>query len=354
MTRFIRHHRTTRRWLVSVVTAGAVIVSMVAIYAQADQFQLFVVASDANGAPVNDLKVEDVSMAESGMPGKVLTVERANLPIKLTIVVDNGPDSDRLLEYYRTGLTALADALPPDLEVTLYTSAPAPRLQVKPSVDRMELKRAFTRIGRDGEDPRFSDSIVEYSQRLEKEAKELKVPYMPALILLSTIAGDPTSYQLGDIEKAIALIQQRGGKSFVAVSTSKLNDNEARTNLTIGRQGTIGAKLAKKHSRRLPGAARPEGAGHGAAGMGQADSCVPHQADHSVPARAAAARGGSGASQHQEPRPANHQTRRQAISRERGRPLLTIDLGTPSTSRCPDRLGCVPGTAETSPGWTGL
>ena len=83
MTRFIRHHRTTRRWLVSVVTAGAVIVSMVAIRAQADQFQLFVVASDANGAPVNDLKVEDVSMAESGMPGKVLTVERANLPIKL-------------------------------------------------------------------------------------------------------------------------------------------------------------------------------------------------------------------------------------------------------------------------------
>lgn len=245
MTRFIRHHRTTRRWLVSVVAAGAVIVSMVAIRAQADQFQLFVVASDANGAPVSDLKVEDVSMAESGMPGKVITVERANLPIKLTIVVDNGPDSDRLLEHYRTGLTALADALPPDLEVSLYTNAPAPRLQVKPSVDRMELKRAFTRLGRDGEDPRFSDSIVEYSQRLDKEAKELKVPYMPALIVLSTIAGDPSSYQLGDIEKAIAVIQQRGGKGFVAVSTSKLNDNTARNDLTIGRQGTIGAKLAK-------------------------------------------------------------------------------------------------------------
>ena len=246
MTGPIRHHRKARRWHIPVIAASVALVSIFAVHAQGDQFTLFIAPVDANGMPVTDLKIEDVTMAESGMPGKVVTVERFNLPIKVTILIDNGPDSERLLEHYRTGLTAFADALPADLETALYTTSPAPRLLAKPSVDRGDLKKAFSRIGIDSEGARFTDAIVEYTQRIEKDVKDKKLNYSPVLVVVSAIAGDPTSYQLSDVEKGIVTLRGAGGRALVAMTTSKLNDSTARQDLTIGRQGTIGAKLAKE------------------------------------------------------------------------------------------------------------
>jgi hypothetical protein len=231
---------------VSIAAVGvAVILTVLGVRAQDNQFQLFVSATDASGMPVTDLKAEDIAIAEGGMPCKVVTFERFNLPIKLTIILDNGPDSDRLLEHYRTGLSSLADVLPPDMEVTVYTTPGQPRQLVRPTTDRGELKKAFARIGRDTDDPRFSDALVEYSQRLEKEIKEKKLTYQPGLILLATIASDPTTHQRGVVEKAMATIAQTTRVAAV-VSTSKVNDNQAIQDLTLGRQGVISAEMAKR------------------------------------------------------------------------------------------------------------
>ena len=246
MTGSIRHHRKARRWLVSVIAASAALVSIFAVHAQDNQFQLFVTPVDASGMPVTDLKVEDLSFNESGMPGKVVTVERFNLPIRVTLFIDNGPDSERVLEHYRTGLTALADALPADMEAAFYTTAPAPRLMVKSMTDRGELKKAFARIGKDDEGARFTDSLVEYAQRLEKDAKEKKLTYLPALIMVSAIANDPTNYQRPELERAMGIIQRAGTRVMVATTTSKLNDATARQDLTIGRQGSVGSLLVKQ------------------------------------------------------------------------------------------------------------
>jgi hypothetical protein len=231
---------------VSVAAVGvAVILTVLGVRAQDNQFQLFVTATDASGMPVTDLKAEDLAIAEGGMPCKIVTFERFNLPIKLTIIVDNGPDSDRLLEHYRSGLTSLVDVLPPDMEVTVFTTPGQPRQLVRPTTDKGELKKAFARLGRDTDEPRFTDALVEYSQRLEKDVKEKKLIYQPGLMLLATIASDPTTYQRGDQEKAMATIAQRGARVNTVVSTSRLNDNQAIQDLTFGRQGVMGSLLAK-------------------------------------------------------------------------------------------------------------
>jgi hypothetical protein len=226
---------------------AALVVALVAttgIQAQ-DQFQLVILATDQSGMPVTDLKPEEFTMAENGMPGKVVLLEHLR-PVRLTLIVDNGPDSDRLLDSYRTGLATIVDALPPEVEVGLITTAGQAREQVKPTADRGVLKKAFARLGKDSDDARFTDAIVEFTQRLQKDIKEKKLTYVPMLLLVSAIGGDPTSYPLTEVETSIVAIANAGGRANVVVTTSKLNDATARQDLSIGRQGQIGAKLAKQ------------------------------------------------------------------------------------------------------------
>ena len=70
------------------------------------------------------------------MRQQVVKVEPLAIPMKLTIAVDNGLDSADVLAHYRSGLTGLVKALPPDVEITLITTAPQPRTVVRPTTDR--------------------------------------------------------------------------------------------------------------------------------------------------------------------------------------------------------------------------
>jgi hypothetical protein len=141
MERSFRHHGTvTRRLVYGAVAAVVVSAWTLGIQAQGNQFELYIAATDATGKPVTDLKPEDMTMSESGMPGKIVSVERFNLPIRVTVIVDNGPDSERLLELYRNALDGLVDVLPADVETALYTSAPQPRALVRMTAERGELK----------------------------------------------------------------------------------------------------------------------------------------------------------------------------------------------------------------------
>ena len=149
--RSIRHHGRPVRlasWGLGVFVAAAL--SSLAVLAQDNRFTVFIAVTDAaGGKPVLDLKPEDISFSESGMPGKVAMLERYNLPVQLTLYVDNGPDSERAVEFYRTGLTSMVDAMPADLQMSVWTIAPQPRQVVKLTADRGEIKKAFGRLGRD-------------------------------------------------------------------------------------------------------------------------------------------------------------------------------------------------------------
>src|SRR5918993_4634777 len=129
MLRSVKSGRTRTIW-----SLGVALAALTAGVVQAQgPITLYVSAVDASGASVDDIKPEEISYKEGGNAGKIVSVEKFSLPVKLTIAVDNGPDSPNALSHYRSGLTELINQLPPDMEVTLITMAPQPRMVVKPT-----------------------------------------------------------------------------------------------------------------------------------------------------------------------------------------------------------------------------
>jgi hypothetical protein len=235
-----------RPGLARVILAIILIASGV-IYAQQvppNQLLVFISAIDANGAPLTDLKPEEVAMTENGVAGKVASLDRYNLPIKLTIAVDNGQESTTALAAMRTGLTGMVEALPADVEVTLITMAPQPSMFVKPTTDRAQLTRGISRFGvESSEAPRFSDMLVEYAERLDKDFKDKKLTYFPMLVIVSTSAPENSSVQRDTIEKGMKTLLSRGARISVAMVSTKPTDAESVANLKTGRQALIATPL---------------------------------------------------------------------------------------------------------------
>ena len=248
MARSVWHHQKPLAWLSALVVVTFVVSA--GTYAQTQlqpsQLQVFISAVDAAGAPVTDLKPEEIAMTENGAPGKVVTLERHNLPVKLTITVDNGRDSVTALAALRTGLTSLVEALPPDLEVTLITTAPQPSMVVRPTTDRAQILRGISRFGVEpDESARFTDALVEYAERLEKDFKDNKLNYAPLLVMVSTSAPEASSIQRDTIEKALKTLLTRGARVSLAMTTTKPTNADSVDALKNGRQALIATPIIK-------------------------------------------------------------------------------------------------------------
>jgi hypothetical protein len=185
-------------------------------------FQFYISATNADGMPVKDLRPDDVIMAENGVRQTVAKVEPVSVPMKLTIAVDNGLESSDAIAHYRTGLKGLVDALPPDVEITLITTSPQPRMVVKPTTDRAQLLRGLNGFAPESARPRWSDAVVEFSQRLQKEAKDKKAaPYLPILVMVSTISLETRSYEPDDIQKAVQYLITRKAKVNAVLASTR-------------------------------------------------------------------------------------------------------------------------------------
>ena len=207
----------------SSLTAAIVVAVSVWLSAQTPQvFQFVVSATNVDGTPVSDLSPDDIVMSEDGVRQKVAKVEPVAIPIKLTIAVDNGLESSDAIAHYRVGLKGLVEALPPDVEVTLITTSPQPRTVVKPTTDRVQILRGINGFAPESSRPRFSDAVVEFSQRLQKEAKEKKItPYLPILVMVSTVAIETRSYEPDDIEKAVRYLATRHAKVNAVLASTR-------------------------------------------------------------------------------------------------------------------------------------
>ena len=205
-----------------VLTAALVAAVGVSLSAQPQVFQFVVSATNTDGVPVSDLKTDDIVMSEGGERQKVTKVEPVAIPIKLTIAVDNGLESADAIAHYRTGLAGLVQALAPDVEVTLITTAPQPRTVVKPTTDREQILKGINGFAPESARPRFSDAVVEYSQRLQKEAKDKKVaPYLPVMVMVSTAAIETRSYQPDEIQKAVQYLMTRKAKVNAIIASTR-------------------------------------------------------------------------------------------------------------------------------------
>ena len=238
--------------LVGSLAVAAAAFAPVLLTAQGQQFQFVISAVDANGNPVTDLKPEEVVMTEAGMPAKVVKVEPFKVPVKLTVTIDNGSNTNEALAHYRTGLTGMIETLPPDVEVTMITTAPQPRTIVKPTTDRAEITRGVSRFAPDEERPRFTDALVEWSKRLEKDYKDRKViDFIPVIVMISTTNSEQADYELKEIEKAMSFIVGRKARVFVTIFSPIRNDVGSVADLNTNRQALIAIPLVKATNGRF-------------------------------------------------------------------------------------------------------
>ena len=237
-----------KRIACAAAVAGLTVVLPAPLLAQApaQMFQFVVSASDASGAPVADLKVEDVVMSENGQPAQILKVEPFSLPLKVTMAIDNGPDSREAIGHYRNGLKGFVEAFPTDVEMTVITTAPQPRMVVRPTTDRAQILRGINGFGPDDEAPRFTDAMVEFSERLEREVRDKKpLNYTPVLLMVSTTAPEVTSVQRDEIENAIKFLVVRGARMFVTMTSTRTGDATAAANIDSTRQALIAIPTVK-------------------------------------------------------------------------------------------------------------
>jgi hypothetical protein len=244
----------TRR---SVVLSAFLASAGVCLYAQTT-FQFVVSATDSSGAPVTDLRTDDVVMSENGVKQQVVKVEPLSVPMKLTIAVDNGLDTADAIDHFRNGLTGLVEALPPDVEVTLIATAPQPRTIVKSTKDHEQILKGLKTFAPERAVPRFTDALVEYSQRLQRESKDGKAsPYVPVMVMVSTGTNERTDYQPKEIEKAVgALVANRARLSVVMVST-RPGDVTAATHLKSSIQAIVSGPVVKATNGRYEEVAVP-------------------------------------------------------------------------------------------------
>ena len=240
------------RRITLLVIVAALAISSAWLSGQAGStFQFIVSATNAAGEPVADLKATDVVMTEKAGKATVTKIEPFTLPVKVTIAVDNGKDSAGALPNYRNGLKGFVEAFPVDTEMTIITTSPQPRMVVKPTTDRATILRGVTGFAPESEPPRFTDALVEYSQRLEKEIKDSKVRlYVPIMLMVSTAANESTSYQPPEVQKAVNFLVARRVLLYVTVNSTRSGEATATADLNVNRQAIIAIPVTKATNGR--------------------------------------------------------------------------------------------------------
>ena len=210
-----------------------------------NQLLVFISAIDDSGKPVTDLKPEEIAYTESGVPGKVVSLERHSLPIKLTIAVDNSGEITPALATLRAALTGMVEVLPPDVEVTLITTS-QPQTVVRPTTDRAQITKGIASFGPEPRGiPKFSETLVEYADRIDKEFKDKKLTYAPMLLMLSTPTPEREDVQPDTIQKALNTLQIRGARVSVIMMTTTPTNTDSVANMKQGRQALISAPIVK-------------------------------------------------------------------------------------------------------------
>jgi hypothetical protein len=171
-----------------------VLVAAVAALRSQEQAAIFVFAVDRGGVPLLEIKPSDLAIQEDAGRASIVSVRRFGWPLKITVLVDNGPRTKESLVHFRTGLKRFFGGLPPNVPVSLIATAPNPRWLIREATDRVQIERAVNLIAPDEGLARFSDALIEYAARLDEEfsrvSKEEMPPYLPVLVSIATTHQD--------------------------------------------------------------------------------------------------------------------------------------------------------------------
>lgn len=151
------------------------------------QFQLYATIVDNTGQPAATVAPEDVRVSADDMDAKVVKVEPIEWTTKVQVLIDNGSGVGQAnLGQLRNSVRTLLESLPPNLEVTLVTTAPQPRFLVRATTDRQAQLAGIDKLAPDSTTGRFVESLGEALQRFERD----KTEFFGVIITLGTTIGD--------------------------------------------------------------------------------------------------------------------------------------------------------------------
>jgi hypothetical protein len=194
---------------------GAVLVAVLAtcaeVYGQ-EQSAIYLLAIDPKGMPILDLPASDIAIKEDVGPSTIVSIRRFGWPLKVTVLLDNGPRTSDALVHYRTGLKKFFAGLPPDVPVSLIATAPNPRWLFRETRDKIQIEKGVNLITIDEGLGRFSDALVEYAERLDDEFSKVEIthlpPYLPVLVSIATTNQDGSEVRRESNVKMIASLRK--------------------------------------------------------------------------------------------------------------------------------------------------
>ena len=226
------------------------------LYAQ-QPIQVFLSAVDGDGQPVTDLRAEDVAIQTDGAACKMTKFDEINWPVKLQLMVDNGPVHTDALRQLREALRLFLKELPTDMEVTIVSIDPAPRFIYKAGSDRVKMLSSLDLIIPDSGAPKFIDAMAEAADRVNKERTDKnkeKGNFFSVFMMVGSAGlegSSPRDYQINKMFKQIVdnaitvhvVMQQNANRSVdIASGTNQIEVGIRLTQGTGGRYEAINAE----------------------------------------------------------------------------------------------------------------
>ena len=225
--------------MIRAAVAVLVVTAAAAVHAQ-QQFSFFLSAADATGTRVTNLRIDEVAVAEGGRPARVIKLEPINLPVRVTVMVDNGLGSAQHLVQYRNGLKGFFDALPTGVEASLLTLAPQPRWVVRRTNDRVQLVNGVDRISPDSGAARFVDALIEEGKRIDDDNKD-SMTYFPIVVIMATTGPEGSTPRDRDLERMVQQFDRHAARVHIIM----LGTNFTSPNTLVGaRQVQVGKLLS--------------------------------------------------------------------------------------------------------------
>lgn len=246
--------RGVQRRLGLAVAMTGIGLALTVIYAQ-DQFAVYLLVIGGDGVPVLDIESSDIRIEEDAGPATVSSVSRFGWPLKLTVLVDNGPGTADSLVHLRNGLTRLVEGIPRDIPVSLIATAPNPRWLIRESKDLVQIKNAIGRLTPDGHLARFSDALGEFAGRLDEEFRRVEdtlPPYLPVLVSIATTHADGSDVRRERNEKMLVSLQKHVVWAHMIMVTPgrRLNEPDQVSNLEVDEgQNDVVAHLVQQVTR---------------------------------------------------------------------------------------------------------
>jgi hypothetical protein len=236
---------------------GVSLLSATLVAQGSKQIQIFASVLDASGMPAKALEAGDVRLMENGAEAKITKVEPVNWPVKLQILLDNGVGIGASnIQQLKNGVSGLLEAMPPNLEVTIVSTAPQPRFLVKPTTDRAAALKGLELLAPDTGAGRFVESLNEATQRIEKD----KGDYFPVIVSVATTSGD-RDVRDSDVERMMKRLEARPTTVHVILysgGTQSSSGGANQTNIALNVTKYTGGKFDNINSATRIAALLPE------------------------------------------------------------------------------------------------